>query len=276
MTIFTATRKIVLFTALFLITCTSCSKEADRYTFPEVDASSCPADAKWDFASAGYVGVENTAGKMYADNSYYCCSGGRNYVVINRCVEMPVAMSYDEIMSLQPGDVIRIDRDNSTSVDYLIEEQEYARETHVFTDSPEHYITAESGRINISDDYCFIHPEYEHFPDGSLNFSYGENNSKLDKDLWVLCDGNGKNKFAYELNVIEVFDDLQWIPIADDCVITIWDDDMRFEEYQVTTAELIDNLTSIHEQYGVVWFSASAKIDECGEIYDLQMATWVY
>ncbi|MBR2524741.1 MAG: hypothetical protein IKE53_09950 [Clostridiales bacterium] len=248
----------------FSLLLVSCGKNTDVTSFRNVDDE----NTSYETDQSASLSTDYIFGIVYTDPSCYRFYDGKNQVCFNRCHGVPVIMSYEEITSLDVGEKIKIDRDRSVSVDYMNIDLDWQPQT---LDFEGYYYGALPGRIDISDEYYFTHLCYNLHPDGSESFNYDLEEELQDKELWELHDHNEHLRNAMgELGLILKHDDLQWIPLSEGCSIVIDNTDGSFS-YDVEISDLQDKLAEYRENDGIMWCSASADLNENGEIYALQI-----
>ncbi|MCR5061424.1 MAG: hypothetical protein K6A80_10485 [Saccharofermentans sp.] len=246
----------------------ACSSEDSFGSLHNNDEEQYPVDAKWIDENSEKLLTDSLKGIIYTDRSYYRYHDGRNYIAFNRCLETPLIMDYDEITSLNEGDVIRVDRERSVTVDYIDVDPDWQTESLVYGSN---YYGALPGKITVSDEYYFTHLFYSLQPDGSTVFDYNLPEDKQNIDLWELHDNNTRlTSHIGEIGVILRYDDLVWIPLSDDCRIAfVSTDGLPIREVGIT--ELQDALSDYYTDSGVVWCNANASMDGNHEIYELQI-----
>ncbi|MCR5061374.1 MAG: hypothetical protein K6A80_10185 [Saccharofermentans sp.] len=153
-------------------------------------------------------------GRLYRDNKYYHVFDGEKYIAVSPFTGEMYSIE-NPLDELNIGDTVTVDRDISFTVDKIeydsAWEDFYSPESGTNIDGFVHY--RPQGKIIVSDDYYFIHPDIEICPDGSII-----TDGNVDPDSWIL-------RWDYEYEPINgfpiyMYGPCKWYRIASDCVVS--------------------------------------------------------
>ena len=157
--------------------------------------------------------------RLYADPSYYKTENGVNYAAMALCTNNLFTMTNDEVMALQEGGYLAIDRDVTLHITVPVEVDSEWVDIHL----PDEENTIRGprgelfyrprGRVKINDDFYFIHPQVTEYADGREVL---ECNCSSSND-WILIKyiPNRTDDQVYCYPVEELY----WVRLSDDCAV---------------------------------------------------------
>ena len=210
-----------------------------------------PSNVKW-----GQELTESNSGIIYIDPNYCISRDGKEFVAFSRYTGQMIDMTDEEILNMRPGDDIYIDCNRKTTIEIISINNDWIPELSPNAiNTADVLITRNPGRIDINDDYFFLHPVYFRYPDGHVDIE-GMTVPFENTNSWVLYNSKGT-----------ACDDPIWVPIASDCVIYICKDGIRESTVdQKSFKTLLCCYDGIIEScYASGWF------DDNGEVYELEV-----
>lgn len=179
--------------------------------------------------------------RLYADPSYYKSENGINYVAMSLWSPYLFTLTNDEVMALQEGDELVVDRDVTlhitvpVEVDSEWEDISFPEDNTLRGPHGEHFYRPK-GRVKINDDFYFIHPQVTEYSDGREEL---EGNCSS-RDDWMLIKNvlNRTDDQAYCYPV----EGLYWVRLSDECAVDLHEETLN-ESRTTRHADTITQLT---------------------------------
>lgn len=255
-------KKIVLIILLLVLAFHRCCR-SERDT-----NASYPENVSWDTVLMGY-----SNGLMLIRPECFVIKDERLCFTFCRYSSNLVEMTDSEMQRIGIGDVIKIDclRQVTVSKKEINDNWKSSKELGVIY-GQDFSITREPGRIDISDDYFFLHPIYYQYYDGHIEID-GITVPYEDINKWIMYSTSGLVCDTFEMkSPVVKYDDPIWIPVASDCVIDIIIPNA--ETKRIEADSLKETMTSFFYNEGIERCYINGKIDDNGEAYELEIEVY--
>lgn len=199
--------------------------------------------------------------RLYADPSCYKTENGVNYAAMSLCSNSLFTMTNDEVMALQEGGDLVIDRDVTLHITVPVEVDSEWEDIHFPEDNTLRGPLGERfyrprGRVKINDHFYFIHPQVTEHADGREVL---EGNCSSPDD-WMLIKyiPNRTDDQDYCFPAEGIY----WVRLSDDCIVDLHE--ATFNETRTTRlADTVTLLTVPELQTFLIDYSSHEDLPFC-------------
>ena len=234
------------------------------------DVDSYPPDVEWNVVIEGH-----NSGMIRVSPEYCISKDGKDYIAFGLFSARCYTLTEDEIVSLHPGDEIKIDSFTRTVIDRLDIDREWVSDQGSnYIDCFGFAITRNPGKVVINDEFYLLHPPYSLYEDGHIEID-GQKASYEETDTWRLYYAEGDVCDELEtLGPVVIYEDPVWVPVASDCKIDIFGKEPGIPIKTVEHDDLRQLLEDYNRNEGIEKCYVDATMDDDGEIFELQISIY--